>query len=650
MNTLTRNKSRALVACRQQLPRLSAMLFAGALLAACASAPPPVPVNPQITAAQAAADRGDYAQAARDWEAVANAAGSQPGSDVNVAFLNAADNWWLAGMAEQSAAALDRVSGNLLGRADSAREALLRGEIALNARDLTRAEFFLAAASNGLPTGDRPRLAKARQSLQQMQTDPYAALLVDAAGIIENNSPLDSSAALEVLDLLEQVPGTRLQEEARQPTRLGQWAALAIDLRATLVARRDLLEAATEWTTLNPLGPVDEQTYLELAWQYGQRFAVAQRIAVLLPAEGSLEAASAAIRDGIVASWLDNPARSELVFLPVGDDPQSAVAAYRKAEDEGFGWVIGPLRRESVDAVAALPDASVPGLLLNWPSLSPTEEDTQEAPLTPRLTLNEPVSAIPGNAIDLFSFSLSQEAEAEAVARRMLEDGHQRTILLRVDDGWGERTEAAFVDEYLTGGGEIVAIESFSTSDADHSEKLTRLLQIEDGRQRRRQLQSALNLPLEFEDSRRDDFGAFFMAADPALGRQLKPQLRFFDAGGKPVFAMSRIFTGKADPNADIDLNGIQIPSTRWALQADNEDSPQLASLRGGAFSSLYALGRDAWNVLPWLDLLNQDRGFIFPGLTGDLFMGEDLRLQREPVWAVFRAGRLTALPASPLN
>ncbi len=566
---------------------------------------------------------------------------STAGSDANLAYLNAADNWWLAGKPAQSQAALDRVSGNRLGREDAAREALLRGELALGSRDTVRAGFYLDAAENGLPRADRQRLASARQLLQQLESDPDAALLADVATLLEENEPLDSSTRLEVLQLLQQVPTARLEQEALQPTRLGQWAALTIDLRATLVGRRDLLEAAAEWTTLHPLGPVDEQGYLELAWQYGQRFAPPGRIAVLLPTSGPLSAAGAAIRDGIVAGWLDNPARSELVFMPLGEDPLSAVSAYRMAEDGGYQWVIGPLHRESVDAVAALPGASLPGLLLNWP-------ETGAAALEPGLppeTIPAAAAAIaPAEPVDLFSISLSQEAEAEAVARHMLAEGHQRTILLRADNAWAERTETAFVDEYLAGGGEIVAIERFSASDADHSAKLTRLLQIEDGRERRKRLQSLLNLPLEFEDSRRDDFGAFFMATDPALGRQLKPQLRFFDAGSKPVFAMSRIYSGKVDPKADIDLNGIQIPTTRWALQAEDESGPQLASLRGGTFGSLYALGRDAWNLLPWLDTMQQDPGFNFPGLTGDLSMGQNERLQREPVWAVFLDGRPVAL------
>ena len=202
----------------------------------------------------------------------------------------------------------------------------------------------------------------------------------------------------------------------------------------------------------------------------------------------------------------------------------------------------------------------------------------------------------------------------------------------------------------VAGGGEIVSLERFSADDADHSGKLTRLLQIQDGRDRRRRLQSLLNLPLEFEDSRRDDFGAFFLAADPALGRQLKPQLRFFDAGSKPVFAMSRVYSGAPDPSRDVDLNGVVIPATRWMLEeVESDEATDLTSLRNGAFSNLFALGRDAWDILPWLDLMSRNPEFAYPGAVGDLRLDASGRLLRDPAWAVFLRGRPVPLePSTP--
>ncbi|MEE4173277.1 MAG: penicillin-binding protein activator [Xanthomonadales bacterium] len=616
-------------------------------LGACATPPPaPPPESVAVLEARNAANRGDWSDAARAWE---QAAMDEAGPDN--AWAEAANAWVLAGDLERAEATLDRLpTGGLTQRSDRALVALVRGELALAENDLAGAERYLGDAGDGLRGTERSRLQAARDRLRILRDDPAAGVLADVNAILERGQP-DSAAAIDVLQRLESVDRTRLALEAEQPTPLGQWCALALDLRQTLLGRRDLLEAASEWQTLQPLHPVNEQQYLELAWQYGQRFTPPGRVAVLLPASGSLAAAGSAIRDGLISAWLDHPARTELVFLPVGEEPDSALAAYQEAERAGFPWVIGPLRRESVNLVANQPGASVPGLLLNWPDI----ENQSPAPGF-ELASPEPTGPVGSLESDFYSLSLSQEAEARAVAQQMLARGHRQAILLLADSAWGERTEAAFMDAYLSGGGEVISLERFSAGDADHSGKLTRLLQIQDGRDRRRRLQSLLNLPLEFEDSRRDDFAAFFLAADPVLGRQLKPQLRFFDAGSKPVFAMSRVYSGAPDPSRDGDLNGVVIPTTRWSLEPTAvDDTATLESLRNGAFASLYALGRDAWDILPWLDLMRRNPGFAYPGAVGDLQLGADGRLTREPAWAVFRRGRPVPLedlvrPATPAD
>jgi outer membrane PBP1 activator LpoA protein len=620
---------------------LAAALLLALLLAACATPPPaPPPESPTVLEAKAAVDRGAWSAAGAAWERVATSE-----TDARYAWLDAAEAWWKAGDLLRSTEALGQLRpGDLVERSDRAREALLRGELALAQSDLGEASRYLGIAADGLPTSEGQRLRSARERLRALQSDPAAGALADVNAVLEQG-PTDSAAALEILQRLESVSSSRLALEAQQATPLGQWCALALHMRQTLLGRRELLTAAGEWQALNPLHPVKEQQYLELAWQYGQRFTPPGRIAVLLPTSGRLAAAGNAIRDGLISAWLDHPARTELEFLPVGEDPQSALDAYREAERAGFPWVIGPLSRESVNLVAEQPGASVPGLLLNWP-------EATDPMAIPGMSLVVPEGASqdsPGQMeTDFYSLSLSQEAEARAVAEEMLARGHRQAILLLVDSAWGERTEAAFMDAYLAGGGEIVSLERFSADDADHSGKLTRLLQIQDGRERRRRLQSLLNLSLEFEDSRRDDFGAFFLAADPALGRQLKPQLRFFDAGSKPVFAMSRVYSGAPDPSRDGDLNGVVIPATRWMLREPEVDpDPSISSLRNGAFTPLFALGRDAWDILPWLDLMSRNPEFAYPGAVGDLRLGANGRLLRDPAWAVFRRGR--PVPLEPI-
>ena len=73
-----------------------------------------------------------------------------------------------------------------------------------------------------------------QERLQALQRDPAAGALADVNAVLERGAP-DSAVALELLQRLESVPSSRLAQEAQQPTPLGQWCALALHLRQTLL-------------------------------------------------------------------------------------------------------------------------------------------------------------------------------------------------------------------------------------------------------------------------------------------------------------------------------------------------------------------------------------------------------------------------------
>ena len=653
---MTSHHSKLLSPSKPERPfrRTAWALLVTLLLTACATAPPPTPQPPSaLEQARSAYQQGDWSTAASRYNALAE--GSD--SDASALWLRAADAWWQAGDTERSAAALEQVMSTALNLQEQALESLLRGESALAAGDLEAATFYLGAALEHLPGTQMSRLMTAQRTLQELSADPAAMTLAQVEETITTLPPGDREAARALVEKLQQLTDQRLRQEADAPSPLGQWAALSLSLRDTLVQQNDTTLAAQEWQQRFPLHPINAEGYETLAWELGRQLTPPARIAVLLPESGSLSAAGSAIRDGMLAAYLDRPASSELVFLPVAADSESAVNAYAQASADGFDWMIGPLRRESAWAITEQADPRLQGLLLNTPQApaAPAAEPVAVDPLPPTpvaethsdgVAQAQPVTQPPMNpaaASEFLSISLSQENEAQAVAQRMLDQGLTRVILLLSDSAWGERVENAFIEHFLEADGQIIAIERFDDRQADHSTELTRLLQIEDARLRRRGLQNALGIPLEFEDARRDDFDAFFLAASPALGRQLKPQLRFFDAGEKPVYAMSRVFAGRPNPSLDADLNGVTIPTGRWviALNTDSDETAlrQLRSLRQGAFTSLHALGRDAWSVTPWLPLMRRDPTFRFPGASGDLRLNQDGQLIVEPLWGEFRRG-----------
>jgi len=593
----------------------SCLLLAAVLLVTGCAAPQRVPEHlPRpVQLAQQAESRSDWRAAAGFWEQAASEAKPAEASEYH---LRAAEAWFQLPLPGRANEQLERVNSSLLDRVAATRYALLGAELAIEAGDEQRAEFFLDAARPQAGSKLWPRYRAAQSSLEALRTDPYAQALSRASSMISELGAFDGQRGVGILQSLEGVPSSRLAQVAAQANRLGQWAAVTLAVRQALVGDEDLLSAAGRWATEHPDLEIDGPRFMDLCWQYGLLFQAPARVAVLLPEDGSLAFAGSAIRDGILSAYLDRrgQAQTELTFLPAPEDPTAALQAYRDAADDGYQWIIGPLSRESVQSVVDGGGSQIPALVLNQ--------------FTP-----------PASGGSYVGLSLAQGAEARAVARKMLAVGVHRVILMIDDSDWGNRAQTAFSDEYAAGGGEVVATGSFDTAEPDHSERLAALLKIEDSRQRKDRLQAALRIPLDFEPTRRDDFDCIFMAAGPSLARQLKPQLKFFDAGDEPVFAMSRVFSGRIDPAADLDLNGIVFPATRWALARKGE-FPDLESLKSGTFGSLFALGTDAWNVLPWLPLLKKDPDLQFAGATGRLRLQASGELTRDPLWAWFVDGR----------
>ena len=603
------------------------LLFLGACAA---TRPAPVEeLSADATLAQQALATGNFSEAAKLWQ---DAALESAGPESHQYRLQAAEAWMRAGENSRSEKMLNQVDENQLLNDQIPpdripRYSLLHAELALAAADSETAEVYLVAARETLTTNQQARYKKLLARVTRLQTDPASFALSTAASAMQSFTTYDSTRGVAILQLLEDVSSdslTNISEYTADAYQLNDWPELTVLIRGTLVNNLNLKDAAESWSMSHPGHEVSADGFIELASRYRQLFSLPTNIAVLLPGKGGLTAAGKSIRDGLMSAYLIRPENVNLKFYATTEDPQSAVSAYFQAVGEGAQWIIGPLRRESVEALSELGSLGVPALALNSTSQSSDSRSADNL---------------------LFRLSLSQEEEARAVAARALENGHTRAILLSANNSWGSRMEAAFGDAFVSGGGVIATASKFSPLENDHSGLMTELLRIDDSNERRNRLQATLGVNLNFEPSRRDDFDFFFLAASPLQGRQIRPQLRFHDAGGKAVYAMGRIYSGAVDRTTDQDLNDVIFPTTQFQLSAmENGDSPEFSSLRSGNSAALHALGRDAWNLLPWLTLMRKDPDLTFQGSVGALNVRQDGQLLREPVWAQFSRGRPTAV------
>lgn len=471
-----------------------------------------------------------------------------------------------------------------------------------------------------------------------LQRDPADRSLAEVETLSASMYGYQAGLALEIIRSLESVPSAQLHvltDQQNLDPEFTEWLELALQIRMVVIAGSSTPIAAEHWAKYHYGHVVDRNHFAELAASYAAFFPVPSQVAILLPTAGSLSRAAKAIRDGIMSAYLNQPGDAVIRFYSSGQDSESAIAAYQQAGYDGARHIIGPLSIDSTRSIANLAEPATPVLLLNsmlsGGMLSETGGGHQHADI-------------------VRSLSLSTTEEATTIALKALAQGQRAALMMVPDSAWGRRIETAFTTAFEQGGGWVAAGARFNTEINDHSAMLTRLLKIDESKQRKSDLQAWLGITLKFEPSQRSDYDFIFLAANPVQGRELKPLLRFHDAGDVPVYAMSRIFSGRMKRTSDQDLNGIVFPTTRWQLQAggDNSKNTRLESVRSGAYGNLYALGQDAWRLLPWLPLMQKDPDLWFPGQVGSLRLQADGSLYREPAWAQFSAGKPVAFQWNP--
>jgi outer membrane PBP1 activator LpoA protein len=603
----------------------SIILLAILLLAAtagCTTSPraPVVKRDYQGSAEQAFAQR-DFEQAARIWQQ--EAVEARP-AQAGAYRVRAADAWLLANRVKQAENLMKWISRADLDSRDRARLDLVLADLALRHERPDEAEQLLRQARPNLSPSSQNRYNSLSAQLQQQLSLPVSRDIARAAKLSSTIDSYDPHAALEVIDSLKNVSSGELEVRADNPRaeqRLTGWLDLALVIRQNLVAPDQVSQAMAGWKARHPYHPLSENEALDLWLRYRQQFAAPRKLAVLLPGSGRLSAAGAAVRDGLMSAFLENPGSTEILFFPTGDEPETAISAYFSAVDAGADWIIGPLQKSSLEAILKLAGLATPILALNeFPSL-------YEAP--------------PGLSGQIFGISLSQEKEATAIAEHAVRSGFERAVVLAPESSWGERMAFAFQEEFLQENRELIAAVRYAESDNDQSPVIERILKIDESKARKKRLENTLQMTLEFEAVRRNDIDMIFMAVSAAQAKQIRPQLRFHDAGDIPVYATSRVYSGLPNPAGNQDLNGIRFPITPWQLKhAGRGEIPELESIRGGNLASLYTIGYDAWKLLPWLELIRRDPDFGFPGQSGVYRSGNNGNLQREPAWAVFSRGR----------
>ena len=340
-------------------------------------------------------------------------------------------------------------------------------------------------------------------------------------------------------------------------------------------------------------------------------------IALILPIQ---EPAGNAIQEGFLTAYYQALSVSrEVPRISIFDSSriEAIYSIYNQAIDSGADLIIGPLDKNLVNQIQALPEIPVPTLALNF-------------------TDNEEITD------NLFQFGLAPEDEISQIVNLAWESGHRNAAVLMPDTSDYGRLQNFFIESWKDKGGQVVASTNFF-GDSDYADVIKHLMAIDSSEARAERLLDLLpRRNMEFTPRRRSDIDYIFLVANPRQGRQIKPTLAFYFAENIPVFSIPSIYNGRDNQQENRDLDGIVFTDAPWILNPGGELNEKINSnLRQaqGPLQRLRAMGIDSFMLYPRLFQLAERQVDSLRGTTGILTMSENQRIHRNLEPARFEDG-----------
>ena len=608
------------------------LLAALLAVSACETRPPlrPEPAQPEPAAvslsnAEQAEQAGEYVVAAREYEGLAKQATAPQRQHYE---LKAVDALIKAGQTREARDKLRAIDITKLDASFLARKRIHEAQLAALEGRPDEALRLLAQAEK------TPRLNPALiAEIHRVRAQAEIAIghpLTAAKSLIAREKYIAARAEItvnqqllwQVLTILTRAQIQQEQQSTRDPA-LSGWLSMAMAALENAGNPTALDNALDNWRKSHPGHPATEDFLKTIVRPRPGQIGRVEKIALLLPLTSDYAQAAAAVRDGFLAmdAANRNPDKPKVSVIDIGTDPKQAIAAYDAAVKDGVQLIVGPLGLEAVDNIVKKTGLDAPTLLL---SHATDEIDSSKT---------------------VFQFGLTPEQEAIQAAERAWLDGRRQAALLYPNTALGRRLQTAFVSAWQRLGGIVVSEQEYLSDQGDYTDPVKRLLNIVQSETRKERIESVAKMRLKFEARPREDIDFIFLAADARHARLIKPQLNYHRATRVPVYATSYVFTGRGDPNLDADLNGILFGDMPWMLVGDGRVAELRAALQPSwpnahsGLDRLFALGVDAYAVIPHLNRLNSENAVRFDGVTSGLSLARGGRLHRQLLWAQFRKG-----------
>ena len=389
------------------------------------------------------------------------------------------------------------------------------------------------------------------------------------------------------------------------------WLALKDSTDTVLHDAAALSEAINQWQTQFPSHPANsyiiEQLY-EISESLSRK---ARHIALLLPFEGRYQQAAEAIRNGFLSAWFDDQDTRKAIVSVHSVNAETVSSVYQGAIEQGADFVVGPLEKQTIEALLTSTKLTVPIFLLN----------RIDAETLGTITANPDLAY---KAERVYQFALSPEDEAGSIARYIWGQGSRRVAAIGPQSNLGSRLLGAFSGQWTELGGELLRSVEYSGDQSRYANAVRQAFNLDLSKARAKQLSGTINRRVIHNPRARKDVDAVFLAGLPVDNRQLIPQLRYFGVANVPMYSSSHTYTGKQDPGNDIDLDGANFGDMPLVLKSDSE-SMRYEQFRtswpslGPRATRMFAFGLDAYRMTGEAAKMRYQDNTNFYGATGNL-------------------------------
>ena len=424
---------------------------------------------------------------------------------------------------------------------------------------------------------------------------------------VANNTSLYDGNAADIWEKLQYQSSAKLKstvQTATDPTEKG-WAELALISKQNSTNIQALSQQLLAWQARYPTHPGNSLLPNDSTLNQLASMAPPAQIAVLLPEQGAFAPSSQAVRQGIMNAYYKNLPNTNKQGIKFYDTTQTNNLAelYQRAINDGAQFVIGPLLKENVQQLSRAGAIETQTLALNYTDVGFT--------------------SLPDN---FYEFGLLPEDETGQMAERAKLAGLTRAIIISPDSAYGKRMVASFASRWQSGGGQIADTWYFNAK-TDFGQSIAALMHVDTEQDKKLMREGSDRKTLE--NQRRQDFNVIFLFGSPANARLIVPLLRYYYASNIPIYASSSVYSGKANPTKDVDLNGVIVCDIPWKNSNANNKS------------RMNAVGQDAYLLSQTMQRLISMPNFPIYGTTGAMVLNSDHKIHRRLPCVAIRNGYL---------